>query len=94
MKESCLLQFNPKNRPFISEVQEACRLLRRTGAEWIRNRKIAMQNGEDVPKDILTQIIKSAGKGEEPPAFRPDLTMSGKAIIAVVKVPLPHLDKK
>ncbi|KAM6915246.1 cholesterol 24-hydroxylase-like [Xenentodon cancila] len=55
-----LFQFNPKNRPFINEAREACRLLRKTGAQWIRKRKIAMQNGEDVPKDILTQIIKTA----------------------------------
>uniref|UniRef100_A0A8C4HWL6 Cytochrome P450, family 46, subfamily A, polypeptide 1, tandem duplicate 2 n=1 Tax=Dicentrarchus labrax TaxID=13489 RepID=A0A8C4HWL6_DICLA len=48
------------NRPFINEVKEACRLLRTTGAQWIHQRKTAMQNGDDVPKDILTQIIKSA----------------------------------
>ena len=47
----------------MNEVREACRLLRTTGAQWIQNRKTAMQNGDDVPKDILTQIIKSAGKG-------------------------------
>uniref|UniRef100_A0A8C4HUS5 Cholesterol 24-hydroxylase n=1 Tax=Dicentrarchus labrax TaxID=13489 RepID=A0A8C4HUS5_DICLA len=56
-------QYKPKNRPFINEVKEACRLLRTTGAQWIHQRKTAMQNGDDVPKDILTQIIKSAGKG-------------------------------
>lgn len=44
------------------EVRGACRLLRQTGAQWIQQRKTAMRNGE-VPKDILTQIIKSAGKG-------------------------------
>ncbi|XP_073348649.1 cholesterol 24-hydroxylase-like [Pagrus major] len=54
----------PKNRPFINEVRESCRLLRTTGAQWIQDRKTAMQNGEEVPKDILTQIIKSAGKEE------------------------------
>uniref|UniRef100_A0A3Q3R6P2 Cytochrome P450, family 46, subfamily A, polypeptide 1, tandem duplicate 4 n=1 Tax=Monopterus albus TaxID=43700 RepID=A0A3Q3R6P2_MONAL len=53
-------QFNPKNRPFIKEVREACRLLRTTGAQWIHERKTAMENGDDIPKDILTQIIKSA----------------------------------
>ncbi|KAM6915228.1 cholesterol 24-hydroxylase-like [Xenentodon cancila] len=58
-------KFNPKNRPFINEVREACRLLRKTGAQWIRKRKIAMQNGEDVPKDILTQIIKTAATEEK-----------------------------
>ncbi|XP_070704854.1 cholesterol 24-hydroxylase-like [Pempheris klunzingeri] len=57
-------ELNPKNRPFINEVREACRLLRTTGAQWINDRKTAMQNGDDVPKDILTQIIKSAGKEE------------------------------
>nr|XP_033503761.1 cholesterol 24-hydroxylase-like [Epinephelus lanceolatus] len=57
-------KYNPKNRPFIKEVRDACRLLRTTGAQWIQSRKTAMQNGEDVPKDILTQIIKTAGKEE------------------------------
>ncbi|XP_076612084.1 cholesterol 24-hydroxylase-like [Chaetodon auriga] len=57
-------QVNPKNWPFINEMKEACRLLRTTGAKWINERKTAMRNGDDVPKDILTQIIKSAGKEE------------------------------
>ncbi|KAM9840440.1 cholesterol 24-hydroxylase-like [Aulostomus maculatus] len=57
-------EFNPKNRPFVTEVREACRLLRTTGARWIQDRKTAIYNGEDVPRDILTQIIKSAGKEE------------------------------
>lgn len=56
-------QLNPKNWSFIREVRGACRLLRQTGAQWIQERKTAMRNG-DVPKDILTQIIKSAGKGD------------------------------
>lgn len=64
--ENLCFQYNPKNRPFINEVREACYLLRTTGAKWIQERKTAMQNGEDVPKDILTQIIKSAGKGYGP----------------------------
>ncbi|KAK7907138.1 hypothetical protein WMY93_015750 [Mugilogobius chulae] len=57
-------QYKPQNWPFISEVREACRLLRSTGAQWINERKTAIQNGENVPKDILTQIIKSAGQEE------------------------------
>uniref|UniRef100_A0A672ZQD7 Cholesterol 24-hydroxylase-like n=1 Tax=Sphaeramia orbicularis TaxID=375764 RepID=A0A672ZQD7_9TELE len=60
-----LFSLNPKNRPFINEVREACRLLRATGAQWIHDRKTAIQNGDDVPKDILTQIIKTAGQDEE-----------------------------
>lgn len=60
--ETLHFQVNPKNWPFVRDVREACRLLRKTGAQWIHERKTAMRNG-DVPKDILTQIIKSAGKG-------------------------------
>ncbi|XP_037541671.1 cholesterol 24-hydroxylase [Nematolebias whitei] len=55
-----MFQFKPKNRRFVKEVKEACHLLRKTGAQVIQERKTAMQNGEDVPKDILTQIIKTA----------------------------------
>uniref|UniRef100_A0A3P9BJH3 Cytochrome P450, family 46, subfamily A, polypeptide 1, tandem duplicate 4 n=1 Tax=Maylandia zebra TaxID=106582 RepID=A0A3P9BJH3_9CICH len=53
-------EFNPKNRRNVNEVREACRLLRTTGAKWISERKTTMQNGDEVPKDILTQIIKTA----------------------------------
>ncbi|XP_071780999.2 cholesterol 24-hydroxylase-like [Centroberyx gerrardi] len=57
-------EHNPKNRTFVNEVRQACQLLRSTGAKWIHSRKTAIQNGEEVPKDILTQIIKAAGKEE------------------------------
>ncbi|GAA6213299.1 cholesterol 24-hydroxylase [Lates japonicus] len=57
-------ELKPKNKPFINEVREACRLLRTTGARWINERKTAIKNGDDVPKDILTQIIKTADKEE------------------------------
>ncbi|KAM9356433.1 cholesterol 24-hydroxylase-like [Pholidichthys leucotaenia] len=57
-------ELNPKNWAYINEVREACRLLRTTGAKWIGERKAAMQRGEEVPKDILTQIIKSASEEE------------------------------
>ncbi|XP_063351644.1 cholesterol 24-hydroxylase-like [Pelmatolapia mariae] len=55
-------EFNPKNRAYIHEVREACRLLRKTGAQWINERKIAIENGDEVPRDILTQIIKTANQ--------------------------------
>ncbi|CAL8315767.1 unnamed protein product [Merluccius merluccius] len=58
-------QLNPKNRPFIQEVREACQLLRSTGETCISSRRTAVQHGDNVPKDILTQIIKSAGQEEE-----------------------------
>ncbi|XP_005724928.1 cholesterol 24-hydroxylase-like isoform X2 [Pundamilia nyererei] len=57
-------EFNPKNRRYINEVREACRLLRKTGAQWIAERKAAIENGDEVPKDILTQIIKTANQEE------------------------------
>uniref|UniRef100_A0A671QMA9 Cholesterol 24-hydroxylase n=1 Tax=Sinocyclocheilus anshuiensis TaxID=1608454 RepID=A0A671QMA9_9TELE len=38
----------------------ATELLRKTGNKWIQKRKTAIENGEDVPKDILTQILKTA----------------------------------
>ncbi|XP_019738247.1 cholesterol 24-hydroxylase [Hippocampus comes] len=57
-------RLHPKNWAFVEEVRAACKLLRSTGTEWIQNRKLALQSGADVPKDILTQIIKSAGKEE------------------------------
>ncbi|XP_056437687.1 cholesterol 24-hydroxylase-like isoform X1 [Gadus chalcogrammus] len=60
-----LFQLMPKNRPFVKEVREACQFLRTTGEAWISKRRTAVQNGEDVPKDILTQIIKSAGQEEK-----------------------------
>ncbi|KAM9421368.1 cholesterol 24-hydroxylase-like [Salvelinus alpinus] len=57
-------QLYPKNKKFINEVKKSCQLLRSTGRQWINERKIAVQNGADVPKDILTQILKTAGKEE------------------------------
>uniref|UniRef100_A0A8K9V062 Cholesterol 24-hydroxylase-like n=1 Tax=Oncorhynchus mykiss TaxID=8022 RepID=A0A8K9V062_ONCMY len=33
--------------------------------QWINERKMAVQNGEDVPKDILTQILKTAANDDE-----------------------------
>ncbi|XP_055729267.1 cholesterol 24-hydroxylase-like isoform X1 [Salvelinus fontinalis] len=57
-------QFYPKNKKFINKVKKSCQLLRSTGRQWINERKMAIQNGEDVPKDILTQILKTAGKEE------------------------------
>uniref|UniRef100_A0AAZ3R3J8 Uncharacterized protein n=1 Tax=Oncorhynchus tshawytscha TaxID=74940 RepID=A0AAZ3R3J8_ONCTS len=32
---------------------------------WINERKMAIQNGEDVPKDILTQILKTAEENKD-----------------------------
>uniref|UniRef100_A0A671L0M4 Cholesterol 24-hydroxylase n=1 Tax=Sinocyclocheilus anshuiensis TaxID=1608454 RepID=A0A671L0M4_9TELE len=45
--------------------REAVELLRKTGEKWIQDRKTAIENGEDVPKDILTQILKMAGTAKD-----------------------------
>uniref|UniRef100_A0A4W4EVB7 Cholesterol 24-hydroxylase n=1 Tax=Electrophorus electricus TaxID=8005 RepID=A0A4W4EVB7_ELEEL len=55
---------SPWNRKKVREIQEAVKLLRTTGAKWINQRRKAVENAEDVPKDILTKILKTAD-GEE-----------------------------
>ncbi|XP_069064398.1 cholesterol 24-hydroxylase-like isoform X2 [Pleurodeles waltl] len=52
-------QWYPGNRQLIKDVRESVRLLRRTGKECIERRKKALENGEEIPLDILTQILKS-----------------------------------
>ncbi|XP_078516273.1 cholesterol 24-hydroxylase-like isoform X1 [Lissotriton helveticus] len=49
----------PGNWNYVKEVQESIRLLRRTGKECIERRRKAIENGEEIPVDILTQILKS-----------------------------------
>ncbi|XP_073711658.1 cholesterol 24-hydroxylase-like isoform X1 [Misgurnus anguillicaudatus] len=55
-----LFRLNPKNWKMVQQVKDAAELLRRTGEKWIQDRKTAVENGEDVPKDILSQILKTA----------------------------------
>lgn len=50
----------PKNWKTVQQIKDAVELLRKTGEKWIQKRKTAIENGEDVPKDILTQILKTA----------------------------------
>ncbi|XP_059369215.1 cholesterol 24-hydroxylase-like [Carassius carassius] len=50
----------PKNWKTVQQTKDAAELLRKTGDKWIQKRKTAIENGEDVPKDILTQILKTA----------------------------------
>jgi len=54
-------QLFPKNWKIIQQVKDATELLRKTGEKWIQNRKTAIENGDDIPQDILTQILKTAG---------------------------------
>ncbi|XP_072284146.1 cholesterol 24-hydroxylase-like [Pyxicephalus adspersus] len=55
-----LVQYIPGKQALIKEVRESIKLLRNTGRECIERRKQAMEDGEDIPKDILTQILKGA----------------------------------
>ncbi|KAI1897271.1 hypothetical protein AGOR_G00081590 [Albula goreensis] len=60
-----LFSLYPGNWRFIREVKQAVEFLRKTGAECIQERKRAMEMGEDLPKDILTQILKCAEAEKE-----------------------------
>ncbi|XP_053553451.1 cholesterol 24-hydroxylase isoform X2 [Bombina bombina] len=55
-----LARFIPGKRALIREIQESARLLRQTGRQCIEKRQRAMKEGEEIPVDILTQILKGA----------------------------------
>ncbi|XP_073498329.1 cholesterol 24-hydroxylase-like [Phyllobates terribilis] len=57
---SPLVQYTPGRRAFIRDVRESVRLLRQTGKDCIERRQKSIQDGEDVPADILSQILKGA----------------------------------
>ncbi|XP_065449661.1 cholesterol 24-hydroxylase isoform X6 [Chrysemys picta bellii] len=59
-----LVQYMPGKQKLIKEIQESVRLLRRVGKECIEQRREAIQNGEEVPRDILTQILKGDAQEE------------------------------
>lgn len=53
----------PGKRKQLREIRESIRLLRQVGKDWVQRRREALKRGEDVPSDILTQILKGAGWG-------------------------------
>ncbi|XP_069805535.1 cholesterol 24-hydroxylase-like [Dendropsophus ebraccatus] len=55
-----LVKFLPSKKKIIHEVQDAVRLLRKTGKECIERRQKMIQDGVEVPNDILTQILRGA----------------------------------
>ncbi|XP_074852637.1 cholesterol 24-hydroxylase isoform X2 [Carettochelys insculpta] len=59
------VKYMPGKQKLIKEIQESVRLLRSTGKECIERRRKAIQNGEEVPRDILTQILKGDEAQEE-----------------------------
>ncbi|XP_069493936.1 cholesterol 24-hydroxylase-like [Ambystoma mexicanum] len=54
------IRLYPGKQKFVKDVQESIRLLRRTGKECIKQRQKAIDNGDEIPMDILTQILKGA----------------------------------
>ncbi|XP_072284113.1 cholesterol 24-hydroxylase-like isoform X2 [Pyxicephalus adspersus] len=56
------MKFSWKKQKYIKDTQESVRLLRTTGRECIERRRKAIEDGEDVPVDILTKILKGAGQ--------------------------------
>ncbi|XP_075470504.1 cholesterol 24-hydroxylase isoform X2 [Ascaphus truei] len=57
-----LAKFLPSKQAFIRDVRECVKLLRQTGKECIEKRLRLIQDGEEIPVDILTQILKGAGQ--------------------------------
>lgn len=53
-------QYLPQYWRFVRKVKDSAAFLRQIGKECIQKRKQAVQNGEEVPQDILTRILKSA----------------------------------
>ncbi|XP_032631177.1 cholesterol 24-hydroxylase [Chelonoidis abingdonii] len=60
-----LVQYMPGKQKLIKEIQESVRLLRRVGKKCIEHRREAIQNEEEVPRDILTQILKGDAAQEK-----------------------------
>ncbi|XP_061468108.1 cholesterol 24-hydroxylase isoform X2 [Rhineura floridana] len=60
-----LFEYMPWNRKVVKDVQESLKLLRRTGKECLERRHKAMEIGEEIPLDILTQILKGAALEED-----------------------------
>ena len=56
-----LFQWNVFQYPFQRRVIKAVQFLRETGRKMIEERKNAMNEGEEVPDDILQHIIEQQG---------------------------------
>ncbi|XP_073466673.1 cholesterol 24-hydroxylase-like isoform X3 [Aquarana catesbeiana] len=58
-------RFSLGKQKYIKDTQESLRFLRKTGRECIERRKKAIEDEEDIPLDILTQILKGAAQEDE-----------------------------
>ncbi|XP_075048848.1 cholesterol 24-hydroxylase-like isoform X2 [Mixophyes fleayi] len=59
-----LAKFTPGKRAFIRDVRDSVRLLRQTGKDCIERRQKQIEDGEEIPVDILSQILKGAALEE------------------------------
>ncbi|KAM5129710.1 cholesterol 24-hydroxylase-like [Mantella aurantiaca] len=55
-----LIRVLPSKRAVIREIRDSVLLLRKTGKECIERRQRMVQDGSEVPGDILTQILRGA----------------------------------
>ncbi|KAG9481487.1 hypothetical protein GDO78_010616 [Eleutherodactylus coqui] len=60
-----LVYFMPSKKKMIQEVRDSIHLLRKTGKECIERRQKMVQDGVEVPTDILTQILRGAALEED-----------------------------
>ncbi|KAM8921100.1 cholesterol 24-hydroxylase-like [Pelodytes ibericus] len=60
-----LVKYLPGKQGLIREIQKNARLLRETGKKCVEERQRAIDQGEEVPIDILTQILKGAALEED-----------------------------
>ncbi|XP_072283872.1 cholesterol 24-hydroxylase-like [Pyxicephalus adspersus] len=54
------IEYTPGKREFVRAVRDSTRLLRQAGKDCIEKRQKAMQDGEEIPMDILSQILKGS----------------------------------
>ncbi|XP_073465775.1 cholesterol 24-hydroxylase-like [Aquarana catesbeiana] len=59
------IRFSMEKQKYIKDTQESLKLLRKTGRECINRRRKAIEDEEDIPVDILTQILKGAAEEDE-----------------------------
>jgi cholesterol 24(S)-hydroxylase len=57
-----MIKFKPNKWNHIRKHRESIRYLRETGRQQLQKRLEMIKNGEELPNDILTNILKSHGE--------------------------------
>nr|KAF6386446.1 cytochrome P450 family 46 subfamily A member 1 [Myotis myotis] len=81
-----LAKFMPGKWKQLREIRESVRFLRQVGKDWVQRRREALKRGEDVPADILTQILKESLR-LYPPAWGTFRLLEEDTLIDGVRVP-------